>query len=67
MRYRGREDICYKSTDEARLGSDESSFTEAGFGAVFWYFVFTQNFTSYSIQIRKKYFGFSKAVLADII
>lgn len=28
MRYRGREDICHKTTDEARPDSDEFSFTE---------------------------------------
>lgn len=60
MRYRGREDICYKTTDEARLGSDEFSFTEQGFGRVFWCFVFTQKLTDYSIQIRKNILGSQK-------
>lgn len=60
MRYRGREDICYKTTDEARLGSDEFSFTEGGFGGVFWSFVFTEKLTNYSIQIRKNTLGSQK-------
>lgn len=41
MRYRGREDICHKTTDEARPDSGEFSFTE-GFGFFFFYFVIIQ-------------------------
>lgn len=42
MRYRGREDICHKTTDEARPESDEFSFTKGlGFlGLLFLFFAF---------------------------
>lgn len=53
MRYRGREDICHKTTDEARPDSDEFSFTEGVF------FVFC-NYTNYLIQIRKGILGSQK-------
>lgn len=54
MRYRGREDICHKTTDEARPDSDEFSFTEGLF------LVFFCNYTNYLIRIRKSIWGSRK-------
>lgn len=38
----------------------EFSFTKDCFGVVFWYFVFTQKMTNYSVQIEKNIWGSQK-------
>lgn len=65
MRYRGREDICYNTTDEARLGSDE--FLQKGVLVGFFGVLYLQRNWQTAPYRLGKIFWFSKEIVADII